>query len=173
MKEAQAASYSVLKIHEELRLRPYAGIKDAVAAQPWYSDREVLRMSEGMETGVYDSAAILRMYSHLSGAGELYMIEVLEKDGWRPIGDAALLENNLPITIGDAHYRSRGIGRCVLDRLIGRAREKGWQMLKIGMIYSYNERSRRLYTGAGFVPVCEVVDANGNVGFSYERKLQP
>lgn len=171
MNGAEETDIGILEIDEELRLRPYVGMNDILAARPWYSDREVLRMSEGMETGIYDTAAILRMYSYLSGAGELYMIEALEEGTWRPIGDAALLEENLPITVGDADYRSRGIGRCVLDRLIERAREQGRKVLKIGMIYAYNERSCRLYAGAGFVPVCEVVDTNGNAGYRYERKL--
>ncbi len=171
MSDAGEVEDGLLEIDEELRLRPYSGLNDVLAARPWYSDREVLRMSEGMETGIYDTAAITRMYSYLSGAGELYMIEALEGERWRPIGDAALLEDNVPITVGDAEYRSRGIGRCVLERLIQRAREQGRAVLKIGMIYTYNERSRKLYTGAGFVPVCEVVDTQGNAGFRYERKL--
>ncbi|MDO3411129.1 GNAT family N-acetyltransferase [Saccharibacillus sp. CPCC 101409] len=160
----------ILDIDETLRLRSYSGAADIAAAEPWYRDREVLRMSEGMEEGIYDAAAIGRMYDYLQGSGELYMIETQEGGRWRPIGDAALTADNVPITVGDSAYRSRGVGRRVLERLIARARELRREVLNVGIIYDYNERSQRLYTGLGFRAVGEAGEG-GIPGKRYELRL--
>src|SRR5262252_2437652 len=93
-----------------LRLRPAVLPDDVALALPWYADREVLRLSEGEGTRPYDVTMVERMYRYLAGHGELYLIEVCRSDGWRAIGDAALCPDSLPIVIGEALYRSQGLG---------------------------------------------------------------
>gem|GEM_PF-491974 len=118
---------------------------------PWYSDPEVLKMSED-GADPYDLAQIRRMYRSLAGQGELYVIEIQDAGGrqWRPIGDAALLPDDLPIVIGETRYRSRGIGGRVLDMLISRARELGWPAVQAKRVLAENQRSRRLFLSRGF-----------------------
>ncbi|MGI8484761.1 MAG: hypothetical protein ACR2OU_10925 [Thermomicrobiales bacterium] len=43
------------------------------------------------------------------------------------------------------------VGRRVLRLLITRAIELDWHLLTAGKIFEYNERSLRLYEGAGFI----------------------
>ena len=94
-----------------VRLRPVDMSYDIDLAVPWYQDPEVIRYSEGKDVKPYDRETVERMYAHLSGKGEFFIIEVLERNVWKPIGDAALTSDSLPIVIGDRNYRSRGIGR--------------------------------------------------------------
>jgi RimJ/RimL family protein N-acetyltransferase len=137
--------------HDDLRLRPVRISEDIDAAVPWYSDPEVLHFSEGPGTSAYDRDTVERMLRYLAEHGDTYIIEVLEAGQWLPIGDAAVLPDSLPIVIGSARHRSRGLGRRVLRLLIERATALGWQTLTVGKIFEDNERSFRLYEGAGFV----------------------
>jgi RimJ/RimL family protein N-acetyltransferase len=135
----------------DLRLRPARVPEDAAAAVPWYGDPEVLDGSEGEGTPPYDLDIVTRMFRYLADHGELYMIEIQGGDSWIPIGDAALLPDSVPIVIGDARYRSRGLGRRVLRLLIARAVALGRREITAGKVFTYNERSLRLFEGAGFV----------------------
>jgi RimJ/RimL family protein N-acetyltransferase len=137
--------------HDDLRLRPVRIPEDIDAAVPWYSDPEVLHFSEGPGTPAYTRDTVERMFRYLDEQGETYIIEVLESGTWLPIDDAALLPDSLPIVIGSARHRSRGLGRRVLQLLIDRATVLGRQTLTVGKIFEDNERSFRLYEGAGFV----------------------
>jgi RimJ/RimL family protein N-acetyltransferase len=119
-------------------------------ALPWYQDPEVLQLSEGGE-GPYDREQIRRMFEVLSGKGELYLIEVQEAAGWRVVGDAALIPEDVPIVIGRPEDRSRGIGTEVLRLLLLRARALGWTEVRAAGIVPANHRSRRLFERAGFV----------------------
>jgi RimJ/RimL family protein N-acetyltransferase len=87
----------------------------------------------------------------LSDAGELYFVEVLTDGAWRPVGDAALLPDDVPIVIGRPEDRSRGIATEAMQLLVMRARELGWTELRSGPIDPANVRSRRLFQRAGFV----------------------
>jgi len=94
---------------------------------------------------------VRRMYDALSTKGELYLIEICEAGGWRAIGDAALLPDDVPIVIGRPEDRSRGLGGQVLQLLLRRARTLGWTELRVGAIDPANVRSRRMFERAGFV----------------------
>lgn len=133
---------------KELRLRP-ADMGDVTTALPWYSDPEVLKFSEGSNKK-YDVKKVERMYNYLINTGEMYIIELNDGLRWMPIGDACLMANSLPIVIGDAIHRSQGLGHRVLFLLIDRAKHLGWKELNVKGIYSYNERSLRLYSSLGF-----------------------
>lgn len=119
-------------------------------ASPWYRDPEVLRFSEG-GAQPYGPAQLRAMYDALSRKGELYLIERATE----PIGDAALLPDDVPIVIGRPDDRSRGIGAEVLELLVLRARELGWHELRVAHIDPDNVRSQRLYARAGFVRIAD------------------
>jgi RimJ/RimL family protein N-acetyltransferase len=114
----------------------------------WYRDPEVLRFSEG-GSEPYGLEQIRAMFDALSRKGELYLIE----RGSQPIGDAALLPDEVPIVIGRPEDRSCGIGTEVLELLVMRARELGWREMRVAHIHPENVRSQRLYARAGFVRV--------------------
>jgi RimJ/RimL family protein N-acetyltransferase len=157
----------------ELRLRPVVLPDDVAVAAPWYRDPEVLHFSEGEGTPPYGAALVEQMYRAMAGRCEVYIIEVLTPDGWHPIGDAALCgEAGTPIVIGEAAYRSRGLGGRVLRLLIGRARALGWSRMVVKGIYTYNERSLRLYSGAGFRIIEQIADETGRAMWRMELPLE-
>ena len=90
------------------------------------------------------------MYAHQDTHGELYFIEALEADGWRPVGDVCLSPDDFAIVIGEKAYRGRGIGRAAVSALIERARSLGWRQVRVGDVYDFNAGSRRLFTALGF-----------------------
>ncbi|WP_188882332.1 GNAT family N-acetyltransferase [Alicyclobacillus cellulosilyticus] len=132
-------------------------------ALPWYQDPEVLYYSEGGPSALpYDRDRVERMYRYLLQKGEVFIIEVAIADQWTAIGDVALCPDCLPIVIGDGRYRSIGIGGKVLDLIIALAKSRGWDKLRVNAVYSFNERSRHLYTSRGFAEVKRYVDSEGN-----------
>jgi len=139
----------IISIDNNLRL--ISGKKDQwEKALPWYTNPKVLYYSEGITEGVYDMAVINRMYEALSSIGELYFIEVLEDNQWKPIGDATLSDKNMPIVIGDECYWGKGFGSKIIKVLIERARFIGLGKITIPAIYVYNERSQNLFKSMGF-----------------------
>lgn len=155
----------VINIDKGLRLRNPDGLQWETAL-PWYKNPKILYYSEGITDKTYDMNIINRMYGYLSSIGELYFIEVYEKDIWKAIGDVTLSEQNMPIVIGDEKYWSKGIGKKVIGKLIGRAKSIGLTKIYIPDIYSYNNRSQNLFKSMGFVEV----DRRDNAS-SYELKL--
>ena len=147
-----AEANDVVLQREALRLRRVTADDYVQIALPWYQDPEVLRFSEGGELP-YDHARMRRMYDALTAQGELYLIELCEAGAWRPIGDAALLPDDVPIVIGRPEDRGRGLGAQVLQLLIQRARSLGWVELHAGTIDPENHRSRRMFERAGFVAI--------------------
>ena len=140
----------ILESDRGVRLRPAALDEYERVALPWYQDPEVLQFSEGGEPP-YDRARLRRMFEVLSAKGELYLVEVREGGAWRPVGDAALLPDDVPIVIGRVDDRSRGIGAEALRLLVARARELGWTELHVARIEPDNVRSLRMFRRAGFV----------------------
>lgn len=144
---------------------------DVFIALPWYSDPEVLRYSEAREES-YDLETVKRMYAYLIGNGEMYIIEVREETMWAPVGDACLMKDSIPIVIGVQKYRSRGLGRRVLGLLIERAGSLGWNELKVKGIYSYNERSLRLFSSFGFTETARMERSDGIVEIAMRLQLE-
>ena len=95
---------------------------------------------------------LLGMYHYLKGRGEVYFIEKLVNDAFKPIGDVTFWQEDMPIVIGDSSYRGKGIGRKVISALIERGRSLGYDYLAVGEIYDWNESSRRCFESAGFLP---------------------
>jgi len=155
----------------DLRLRPVVLPDDVIVSLPWYRDPEVLYLSEGEGVLPYDEAMVSRMFDFLNERGELYIIEARTIEEWFPIGDAALLPDSLPIVIGNPWFRSRGFGGRVLRLLIARAMALGWDSLRVKGVYTYNERSLRLYEVAGFGRKEFHADGDGPPAWSLELIL--
>ncbi|WP_141097551.1 GNAT family N-acetyltransferase [Paenibacillus aquistagni] len=153
--------------HIDIRLRPLLLPEDLKHAIAWYQDEEVLYYSEGIGVRPYNEERLELMYGYLSRIGKVYIIEAIEEGLWQPIGDITLSEQDLPIAIGHPDYRSKGIGRKVLQLIQEEARRFGWTELKVKMIYDYNERSKRLFTSMGFEEKGQGVDSNGVLYRSY------
>lgn len=167
----------LLTNNDDVRLSPVKLPDDVTIAVEWYQDPEVLYLSQGDGIEPFDAAMVERMFSMMSTRCEVYIIEVCDGNGWRPVGDASLCrETGTPIVIGHARDRSRGIGRIVLERLVERAKELGWPEMVISGIYTDNLRARRLYEGAGFKVVDEVPAEAGRSQWrmlmSFQRPLQ-
>lgn len=137
----------VLPVGENLRLRKFDG-KYAFALA-WYQDPELVYLVDGIREA-YTPERLDRMYAYLNQAGELYFIEVLEGGTWKPIGDVTFWQADMPIVIGDPHYRGRKIGRKVVSALVRRGRELGFHHLAVREIYDWNEGSRRCFESVGF-----------------------
>lgn len=156
----------IIDIDTDLRLRNPENTEWEIAL-PWYQNPKVLYFSEGVTDKVYDMETINRMYGYLNSIGELYFIEVLEDELWKPIGDVTLSDQNMPIAIGDEAYWGKGIGKRVIGELVERAKAIGLRKLCIRAIYLYNNRSQNLFTSMGFVEVGE-----NDTEKSYEFRLQ-
>lgn len=152
-----------IQIEDHLRLRRYDGTADF--ALPWYQDEELVYLVDGARKA-YDRATLYCMYGYLDQHGELYFIEALEDGAWVPIGDVTFSQNDMPIVIGEAAYRGRGVGKKVIFALMDRGRALGYETLSVREIYDWNTASIRCFTACGFMPV-EQTDK----GWRYEAKL--
>lgn len=137
----------VLFVNDAIRLRKFDGVFDF--ALDWYQDEETLMLVDGVYQP-YTMERLSRMYMHLDQQGELYFIEVRENHVFIPIGDVTFSREDMPIVIGVAAYRGRGIGRKVVTRLIERGRQLGYSSLGIREIYSHNQGSQQLFQSVGF-----------------------
>ena len=137
----------VLNIESSLRLRRFDDRFDFAFA--WYQDEEMVYLVDGVRRP-YSRETLSNMYHYLDRQGELYFIEVLEKNIWKPIGDVCFWQEDLPIVIGDRDYRGKGIGKKVIAALIQRGRELGYDTLGVGEIYEYNIGSRKCFESLGF-----------------------
>jgi GNAT superfamily N-acetyltransferase len=157
-----------------VRLVPYRESPALVArALRWYADPEVLRGAGGPDEHPYDVARLRRMYAVLGQLGELYVIEVATGRTWLPVGDATLAPTTLPIVVGDADWRHRGVGRRTLALLVGRARALGWAALQVQQVWAENLASQRLYEGQGFRRVAAGTSADGHLFYRYALTLDP
>lgn len=138
---------AVIQIDESLRLRKYDEVYDF--ALEWYQDEDMVYMVDGARS-TYDMDRLTRMYEYLNKVGELYFIEILENERFKPIGDVTFWQDDMPIVIGDAHYRGKGIGRKVISALVQRGRSLGFGYVSVGEIYDWNEPSRRCCESVGF-----------------------
>lgn len=136
----------ILMIENDLRLRKFDEVFDF--AFSWYQDVETVYLVDGVKRP-YSRETLENMYHYLEKQGELYFIEVLE-DNWKPIGDVCFWREDLPIVIGEPAYRRRGIGRKVIEALVCRGRELGYDQLKVNEIYHWNIGSRNCFECIGF-----------------------
>lgn len=137
----------VIQIGSALRLRKFDGEIDF--ALEWYQDEELVYLVDGKKDA-YTMDRLSKMYQYLDNIGELYFIEVQENGRYRPIGDVAFWQDDMPIVIGDPGYRGKGIGQQVISALVQRGRELGFGHVSVGEIYDWNEASRHCFESAGF-----------------------
>ena len=137
----------IIQIDNTLRLRKYDGVFDF--ALEWYQDEDMIYMVDGVRSA-YDMDRLARMYVYLNKAGELYFIEILENESYKPIGDVTFWQDDIPIVIGDPNFRGKGIGRKVISALVQRGRSLGFDYVSVGEIYDWNEPSRRCCESVGF-----------------------
>ena len=137
----------VIQIDESIRLRRFDGVYDF--ALSWYQDVELVWMVDG-DRIPYTPELLQKMYTYLDNAGELYFIEALEEDSYRPIGDVTFWQEDMPIVIADPAYRGKGIGSKTIARLIQRGRELGYEYLCVDEIYRWNEVSQKCFESFGF-----------------------
>lgn len=157
------AQPDILMAGDDLRLRKYDG--NHAFALAWYQDEELVWLVDGVRRA-YDAPLLERMYTYLAAHGELYWIEVLEEDQWRPVGDVTFWQEDMPIVIGEAAYRGKGIGQKVIAALVRRGRELGYAWLRVEDIYTWNEASRRCFESLGFC-----ADKPTEKGSSYVLRL--
>lgn len=137
----------IIQIDETLRLRKFDGIYDF--AFDWYQDVETVYMVDGVKRP-YSQETLKCMYEYLDKQGELYFIEVQKADTYVPIGDVTFWKDDMPIVIGDKAHRGQGIGKKVIQCLIKRGQELGYQTLYVNEIYEFNEASRKCFESLGF-----------------------
>ena len=99
---------------------------------------------------LYTPELLTKMYSYQDAHGELYFIEILEGDLWRPIGDVCLSLDDFAIVIGEKDCRAKGVGKVVVSALVDRARALGWKQVRVSDIYDFNAGSQRLFMSLGF-----------------------
>ena len=137
----------LLPVAEGLRLRKFDDLFDF--AFDWYQDEETVWLVDGVRRP-YSRETLGNMYRYLDRQGELYFIEALEKDIWKPIGDVCFRQEDMPIVIGDGAYRGKGIGQKVVAALIARGRTLGYRRLMVAEIYAYNTASQHCFESSGF-----------------------
>jgi len=137
----------IIQVTAELRLRKYDGVYDF--AFDWYQDEETVYLVDGVKKP-YSEEILKFMYEYLNKQGELYFIEVLEGDAYKPIGDVCFWKDDMPIVIGDKAYRGKGIAKKVIATLMKRGQELGYDTLHVSEIYEYNITSRKCFEGMGF-----------------------
>ena len=152
-----------MEINETLRLRRYDGAADF--ALTWYQDEALVYLVDGVKKP-YDRETLYSMYNYLDQRGELYFIEARTEGGFVPIGDVTFSRTDMPIVIGEAAYRGRGVGKQVILALMDRGRQLGYDTLGVREIYDFNAASIRCFTSCGFRPV-----ERTERGWRYEAKL--
>lgn len=138
---------NTLMIEEGLRLRRFDGNYDF--AFEWYQDPETVLLVDG-KAEPYSYETLTNMYHYLNDKGELYFIEVNEDSKWKPIGDVAFWQKDMPIVIGEREYRGKGIGKKVVSALVAHGRAMGYDKLYVGEIYDFNIGSQKCFESVGF-----------------------
>lgn len=137
----------LIQVNDEIRLRKYDGIYDF--AFKWYQDEETLYLVDGKKEP-YTMARLKNMYEYLNAHGELYFIEILDQGNYVPIGDVTFWKDDMPIVIGNQSYRGKKNGRSVVETLVKRGKELGYDSLHVDEIYEYNIGSRKCFESVGF-----------------------
>ena len=106
------------------------------------------------------------MCTYLAKVGELYYIEAKENGTYIPIGDVTVKDENPPIAIWLDTYRSKGIGKLVMQTVMDRLKELGFAKISGSTVYQWNTASQKLHEHLGFYRVSE-----DEKEITYEREL--
>ena len=156
----------IIDINDSLRLRKYEGHFELFL--PGYQNPVVYQNSEGIfdESRIPDLDYVKRMCTYLARVGELYYIEAKENDAFIPIGDVTVKDENPPIAIWVDAYRGKGIGKLVMQTVIDRLKELGFEKITGSTVYQWNTSSQKLHEGLGFHRISE-----DEKEITYEREL--
>lgn len=169
---AGAAQPAYIELDAGLRLRAFAWDAKLLArALSWYQDPEIVWLVDGKRTP-YTPERLHDMYAYLARQGELYFIETRGADGFFPIGDVTFWQEDMPIVIGDAAYRGRGVGTKTVGALVERGRALGYPALFVREIYRWNTASRRCFEKAGFRP-CAQTEHGDRYRLELRRPAEP
>ncbi len=143
-----------------LELRPFTE-SDWQVAEAWLTDPRVLWFSEGDDVQGRSIAEVQAIYRSISRTADIFLIL---RDGVA-VGDGWLQRTNLPRiveTFGDNTARvdlqlavdawGHGIGTKAIRLLTAHGFESGFEFVFGLDIGDYNDRSRRAFLRAGFVP---------------------
>lgn len=134
----------------------------------------MLHFSEATQD-VFSTETIIHFYNYFIKNGFLFFIEVQQQGvhqqgaEWVPIGDIALTKDTMPIQIGDAKYRNKGIGKAAIHLVCEFAKSIGYKKIQLAGIYTYNHRSKRAYEANDFKIVDTVIDEEGKENWIMER----
>lgn len=144
-----------ITLSENFRLRKYDGNYEVFL--PGYQDPVVYQNSEGIfdEDKKPNLAYVRGMCNFLDSVGELYFIEAKENGEFVPIGDVTIKQENPPIAIWHGEYRGRGVGTMVMQAVIARMRELGFDRITGSEVFKWNEASQKLHEKLGFRRVGE------------------
>lgn len=144
-----------ITLSDDLRLRKYDGNYEVFL--PGYQDPVVYQNSEGIfdEDKKPNLAYVRGMCNFLDSVGELYFIEAKENGEFLPIGDVTIKQENPPIAIWRGEYRGRGVGTMVMQAVIARMRELGFDRITGSEVFKWNEASQKLHEKLGFRRVGE------------------
>ena len=145
----------IIDISDSLRLRKYDGHYELFL--PGYQNPVVYQNSEGIfdESRIPDLDYVKGMCTYLAKMGELYYIEAKEMDTYVPIGDVTVKDENPPIAIWIDTYRGKGIGKLVMQIVINRLKELGFEKITGSTVYQWNTASQKLHENLGFCRVSE------------------
>lgn len=145
----------IITLSDDFRLRKYDGRFEIFL--PGYQDPVVYQNSEGIfdEEKKPNLAYLRGMCNFLDSVGELYYIEAREKDGFVPIGDVTVKQENPPIAIWRGEYRGCGVGTLVMRAVIERMRALGYDRIVGSEVYRWNVASQKLHEKLGFRRVGE------------------
>lgn len=145
----------IIPINDRLRLHKYDG--NFALFLPGYQNPVVYQNSEGIfdESRIPDLTYVERMCAYLAKVGELYYIEVAVEGQYIPIGDVTVKPENPPIAIWVNQYRGKGIGKLVMNAVISRLRDLGYERITGSTVYKWNVASQKMHEALGFVKVNE------------------
>lgn len=148
----------VIEINNWLRLRKYDGNYELFL--PGYQNPVVYQNSEGIfdEDKIPNLDYVKRMCSGLAKVGELYYIEVKDREEFVPIGDVTVKDENPPIATWLDAYRGKGIGKLVMKTVICRLKALGFEKITDSTVYKWNIPSQKMHENLGFVRVGEEDD---------------
>ena len=156
----------IIDINDSLRLRKYDGHYELFL--PGYQNPIVYQNSEGIfdENRIPNLDYVKAMCTYLAKVGELYYIEAKENGTYIPIGDVTVKDENPPIAIWLDTYRSKGIGKLVMQTVMDRLKELGFAKISGSTVYQWNTASQKLHEHLGFYRVSE-----DEKEITYEREL--
>ena len=156
----------IININDSLRLRKYDGHFELFLSG--YQNPVVYQNSEGIfdESRIPNLDYVKGMCTYLAKVGELYYIEAKEQDIYIPIGDVTIKDENPPIAIWADTYRGKGIGKLVMQTVIDRLKNLGFEKITSSTVYQWNTASQKLHEGLGFRRISE-----NEKEIIYEREL--